>query len=186
MKKLSEMTLEELWHLFPISLVSHREEWKEYYKEMEEHLKNILSDYKYNIYHIGSTAIKGIWAKNIVDILIETDEDLGEIAKRLSENNFIIMSETKDRISLNYGYTEKGFAEKVYHIHLRHTGDCDEIYFRDYLNNNPQVAKEYEKLKLDLWKKYEFDRDAYTEAKGEFIKKYTEIGKIYRRNNNGF
>lgn len=231
MKKLCEMTLEELWHLFPISLVPHREEWKEYYKEMEECLKNILSDYTYNIYHIGSTAINGIWAKNIVDILIETDEDLKAIAESLTnigvndalylqgddsltdrwcENNapylqggwqsvrtdrgcrhtidlssefckngngFIIMSETKDRISLNYGYTEKGFAEKVYHIHLRHTGDRDEVYFRDYLNNNPQVAKEYEKLKFDLWKKYEFDRDAYTEAKTDFIKTYTKKGK---------
>ena len=171
------MILEELWHLFPISLVSHREEWKEYYKEMEEYLRSILPDCKYNIYHIGSTAVKDIWAKNIVDVLIETDEDLEEIAKRLSENDCIIMSKSQNRISLNMGYTEQGFAEKVYHIHLRHTGDCDEIYFKDYLNNNPQTAKEYEKLKLDLWKKYEFDRDAYTEAKGDFIKKWTEKGK---------
>ncbi len=33
-------------------------------------------------------------------------------------------------------------------------------------------AKEYERLKLSLWKKFEYNRDAYTESKGEFIKKY--------------
>ena len=47
-----------------------------------------------------------------------------------------------------------------------------------------KIAKEYEKLKLSLWEKFEHNRDAYTESKGEFIKKYTEIakkkyGKIY-------
>lgn len=56
-------------------------------------------------------------------------------------------------------------------------GDNDEIYFRDYLNERFDVAKEYEFLKLKLWKKYGFNRDAYTNAKTDFIKKYTDIAK---------
>ena len=84
------------------------------------------------------------------------------------------MSREKNRISFNKGYTENGFAEKVYHLHLRFEGDNDELYFRDYLNGNKAVAAEYEKLKLSLWKRLEHGRDGYTKAKTDFIKKYTE------------
>ena len=48
-----------------------------------------------------------------------------------------------------------------------------ELYFRNYLNEHPQIAKEYETLKLELWKKHEHNRDAYTEAKTDFIRKWT-------------
>lgn len=54
------------------------------------------------------------------------------------------MSSSESRYSFNWGYTEKGFADKVYHLHLRYEGDNDELYFRDYLNENPLYAKEYE------------------------------------------
>lgn len=59
-------------------------------------------------------------------------------------------------------------------MHLRFAGDNDELYFRDYLNDHPDLAKEYEKLKMALWKKHEHDRDAYTEAKSGFIRKRTQ------------
>ena len=52
------------------------------------------------------------------------------------------------------------------------------MYFRDYLNDNPDVAKEYETLKLSLWKKYEHNRDEYTDAKSEFVIKNTEKAKL--------
>lgn len=88
-------------------------------------------------------------------------------------SGFTMMSNEGKRISLNLGYTKDGFAEKVYHVHLRLVGDNDELYFRDYLNAHPQVAKEYETLKLRLWREFEHDRDAYTEAKTAFIKAVT-------------
>lgn len=53
----------------------------------------------------------------------------------------------------------------------------DEVFFRDYLNCHPDAAKEYEQLKLKLWQKYEHNRDAYTDAKTDFVKKYTDIAK---------
>ena len=61
-------------------------------------------------------------------------------------------------------------------------GDHDELYFRDYLQEHPAVAKNYEQLKLSLWKQYEHNRDAYTDSKTDFIKKYTkEAKKLYGR-----
>lgn len=178
-KKLSEMTLEELWELFPIFLTRHNDLWKDYYLEEESNLKKILPN-EAIINHIGSTAIKEIYAKPIVDILVELNGNLKYVATILENNGWIIMNESDKRISLNKGYTESGFAEKVYHLHLRYIGDNDEIYFRDYLINNSIVAKEYETLKLTLWKKYEHDRDAYTKAKSEFVLKYTELAKSYK------
>ena len=88
------------------------------------------------------------------------------------------MSETSDRISFNKGYTEKGFAERVFHLHLRYIGDNDELYFRDYLIEHTNIAIEYERMKLELWKKYEFNRDGYTNSKTDFIQKYTEKAKL--------
>ena len=128
---------------------------------------------------IGSTAIHGIWAKNIVDVMVEISEkaDMKEIARILEQNGFIRMSDEKRRITLNKGYTKEGFADKVYHIHLRYAGDNDELYFRDYLNEHPQIAREYEALKLELWKRYEHNRDAYTDAKTDFIRKWTTVQK---------
>lgn len=179
-KRLSEMTLEELWKLFPIFLTEHNGQWKDYYIEIETFLKDILTDYKIKrISHIGSTAISNIWAKPIIDILVEidTNENIENVANVIEINGFIRMSSEKNRISFNRGYTENGFSEKVYHLHLRYVGDNSELYFRDYLNEYQEIAKAYERLKLDLWKQYEYNRNGYTEAKTAFIAQYTEEAK---------
>ena len=177
-KKLSEMTLEELWQLFPIILTEHKDCWEKYYADEAAGLKKLLPEDS-EINHVGSTAVKGIWAKPIVDILAEVDEavNLSEVSTVLQDNGWIKMSEIDRRISFNKGYTENGFAEKVFHLHLRYAGDNNELYFRDFLIAHPEIAKEYEILKLGLWKKFEHDRDGYTSAKGEFVKKYTMLAK---------
>ena len=179
-KDLSEMTLEELWELFPIFLVEHDDRWEVYYDEIEKELTGLLSDqHVVRISHIGSTAVQEIWAKNIVDVMVEIPENnsMKDVARILEQNGFTIMSAEANRISLNKGYTENGFADKVYHIHLRYAGDNDELFFRDYLNDHTDVAKEYEALKLRLWKQYKHNRDAYTNAKTDFITKWTAEAK---------
>lgn len=184
--KLLEMSLEELWELFPIFLVPPNDKWNGFYEEMRSFLQSILLECPIErISHIGSTAISGIWAKDIVDVLVEVSKnfDIQNVAKIMEKNGFLRMSTEADRISLNYGYTKDGFADKVFHVHLRYLGDHDELYFRDYLNEHPQIAKEYETMKLRLWKLFEHDRDAYTNAKTEFVKKWTsEAKKVYENN----
>ena len=73
-KKLSEMTLEELWQLFPIFLTEHQDCWKEWYLEEESLLKRVLTRIE-RISHIGSTALSSIWAKPIIDILVEVPKE---------------------------------------------------------------------------------------------------------------
>ena len=178
-KALSDMTMEELWELFPIILTEHKEIWDKWYAEEQKRLAGILPPETIRISHIGSTAIKSIWAKPIIDILVEIPVSLpmSEIKELLIQNGYTCMSEQQDRSSFNRGYTNEGFAEKVFHLHLRYEGDNDELYFRDYLNENPLLAKQYEELKLSLWKKFEHDRDGYTFAKTDFIAEHTDKAK---------
>ena len=179
-KKLSEMSLKELWELFPIFLTEHKRCWHDWFDEESERLETILPQNQIiRVNHIGSTAVDAIWAKPIIDILVEIPKEcnMDNIKEILTSNGYICMNQSDGRMLFNRGYTENGFAEKVYHLHLRYKGDNDELYFRDYLINHPDVAKEYEKLKLDLWKKYEHDRDGYTNAKTEFVSRYTEMAR---------
>ena len=185
MKPLEYLSLEELWEMFPIVLTPNNDYWEEWAGEEILSLKNLLKDSISTIHHIGSTVIKGIWAKPIIDLLIETEkkDDFGKIKSILIKTGYICMNQSEDRISFNKGYTPEGYAERVFHLHLRIKGDNDEIYFREYLNDHPDIAKEYEQLKLSLWKKFEHDRDGYTEAKTVFVKFYTlkakkELGLI--------
>ena len=180
------MSLEELWQLFPIILTEHQDEWEVWYREEEEALAQILPvQYTARISHVGSTAVRGIQAKPIVDILVEITPgyNMKNIEGILCKNGWLCMSRDEKRMSFNKGYTENGFAERVFHLHLRYEGDNDELYFRDYLREYPEIANKYEQLKLSLRKQFEHDRDGYTEAKTEFVKRYTaEAKSLYGRN----
>lgn len=177
-KSLSELTLEELWQLFPIFLTEHRDDWAPWYGEEAALLRELLGPGAI-LSHVGSTAIKGIWAKPIIDVLIELPDSaaLKSAADALKAAGYICMSRNRDRADFNKGYTPEGFAERVFHLHLRLIGDHDELYFRDYLNAHPGTAKEYEALKLGLWKQYEHDRDGYTRQKTAFVAQYTALAK---------
>ncbi len=179
MKSLEEMTLQELWMLFPIVLVEHKDCWNDWAVEEIARLKELLGDRVVAISHIGSTAIKDIWAKPIMDILMEVGAGiaLSEIKSSIIAAGYRCMSETANRISFNKGYTPEGFADKVFHLHLHYAGDNDEIYFRDYLNAHREIAVAYESLKMNLWKRFEYDRDGYTAAKTDFVARYTNLAK---------
>lgn len=182
-KELSEMTLEELWELFPVILKAHNKDYKKWYEIEKQNLldcigvKDVL-----RINHIGSSAVEGLISKSIVDILLEIDNrtNIEQLSNILTNNGWIMMSSQKEpymQMSFNKGYTKEGFAEKVYHLHVRYYDNWNELYFRDYLMEYKEVANEYGKLKLGLLEKYKNDRDGYTKAKSDFILEYTEKAK---------
>jgi len=179
-KKLSQMDLDELWHLFPIVLSEHQTDWETWYAREARLLTSLLpSGALVRISHIGSTAIGGICAKPIVDILVEIVPTctMEPIESLLLQNGYLCMSRSPRRMSFNKGYTEHGFADQVFHLHLRYSGDHDELYFRDYLRAHPETAKAYEALKRSLWEEYRYNRDGYTDAKTGFVQKYTQKAK---------
>jgi len=184
-KPLEKMTNEELWQLFPIIVSEHKDYWKDYFAEERSFLKKLLGKDALKIHHIGSTSIPGLPAKPTIDILIEMRDELDtdEMIRKMKGAGYIYSPQPRKPapyMMFMKGYTPEGFAERVFHVHVRYSGNWDEIYFRDYLLKHPKIAKEYAELKLKLKEQYEHDRDAYTAAKTEFITKITNLAKRNR------
>ncbi|MGZ7196487.1 GrpB family protein, partial [Streptococcus pyogenes] len=91
----------ERWQLFPIFLVAPKAEWATWFQEERSSLLSLLGEKRCtDISHVGSTAIPAIWAKNIVDILleVETIEDLDDCQSILLQHGWFAMSKEHDRI----------------------------------------------------------------------------------------
>ncbi|NLW31536.1 MAG: GrpB family protein [Fibrobacter sp.] len=187
-KKLEEMTNEELWKLFPVIVSEYNPIWKENYlseKKIIEKaigIKNIV-----RINHYGSTSVPGLKAKPTIDILLEIkdDTDTDKLINAMRGAGYIYSPQPQNpppHMMFLKGYTNEGFRGQAFHVHVRYGGVWDELFFRDYLCNHPEVAHEYSKLKLELKQKFEYDRDGYTEAKTGFIKKYTKMAKKENKN----
>jgi len=182
-KPLHEMTNEELWELFPIVLSEYSPIWKENYlteKIVIEQVVGIQNIVRMN--HYGSTSVPNLIAKPTIDILLEVKNDTN-IEKLILNMQSVgyIYSEQPNKpapcMMFMKGYTPQGFKGQIFHVHLRYSGDWGELYFRDYLLAHPEIVDEYGKLKMKLKKKYEHDRDGYTNAKTDFIKRITKLAR---------
>ena len=112
---------------------------------------------------------------------IYEDTDINKLIAALPSPEYICLNEAAPtlptpppHLMFLKGYLPDGFAEKVYHIHVRYPGDWDELHFRDYLITHPETAAEYAALKAKLHKDFEHNRDGYTAAKTAFIRAATE------------
>ncbi len=125
--------------------------------------------------HIGSTAVPGIKAKPSIDVLmvISSNTDLDELKSVIASLGYHCIPQPEKPapyFMFAKGYTPQGFKGQAFHVHVRYPGNWDEVNFRDYLIQHPEKAKQYEELKMELAKKHKYDRDAYTNAKTDFIK----------------
>ena len=175
------MTNEERAKLYPIILTEYNPEWPHWFDEEKERLLRLIGVGNIaRITHIGSTAVPGLTAKPTIDLLLEIDENknIEELVAFLPSDEYICLRKqtipTADLALFLKGYTSTGFAERVFHIHVRLVGDWDEVRFRDYLLAHSDTADEYTALKRELKEQFEYDRDAYTNSKGEFIKTVTK------------
>ena len=177
------MTNEELWVLFPIILRKHRAEWAKFYEQEKDTIISALgTNNMYRINHIGSTSVPGLIAKPTIDILLEipTDADIPSLTAALISAGYICNTQPNNpapHLMFMKGYTPQGFRGQAVHLHVRFPGDWNELYFRDYLRSHPETAKSYGKLKQNLQLRYEHDRDAYTEAKTDFIQEATRLAR---------
>lgn len=182
--KLKEMTNEERWQLFPIILKPYNPNYNQWYHQEELRLKSLIGmDNIMRINHIGSTSVHGLLSKPTIDILLEVKDEsiISFIAKNIESNGYICLRQTDGfnhpSLLCLKGYGEKGFEEKVFHVHIRLINDHKELYFRDYLRDHPHIAEKYGDLKIELMKKYKHHRDHYTDHKTDFIKTYTQMAK---------
>jgi GrpB-like predicted nucleotidyltransferase (UPF0157 family) len=182
-KDLNQFSIDELGKLFPIVISNPNPKWGKIFKQEKEKIISILGmDIIDQIEHIGSTAVPNLKAKPTIDILliIKNNVNLEKIILQLGNLGYHYISKQENpppHMMFAKGYSKNGYVGQAFHIHIRYKGDWDEIYFRDYLLKNPDVAKEYEKLKLKLAKRHKHNREEYTEAKTDFIKKINKLAR---------
>ena len=140
-------------------------------------LKNIFTEYAVDIQHIGSTAIKKIKAKPIIDIVVGlTDiKNIYLFEDKLKLNGFIYDLKSNEKRQLFFKINKAN--NKTHNIYIvNHNGKSwyDYIIFRDYMNINENKAREYEALQLSVKGKYKYAIPTYIKVKSDFIKKTIE------------
>jgi GrpB-like predicted nucleotidyltransferase (UPF0157 family) len=162
-----------------IHLSDYDPNWANLFENEKTLLSKVLPGNS-TIEHIGSTAIKGLCAKPIIDILCGIE-------------NFSQADSLVDNIvGLNYEYVGKytfliperrffrKYSDSKFHIHLVQTGSNwweRHILFRDYLEENADARNEYDSLKKELAKREWSDGNEYADAKTNFIKAIEEKAK---------
>lgn len=169
-----------------IDIVPYDPNWSKLFIEEAIFLKKKFPKTINRVEHFGSTAVLGLSAKPVVDMLIEVT------SYKDAKKNIVPYLE-----SLGYDYfwrpeidkppmyawfikrNEQG--ERTHHLHMvrRDSKLWDRLYFRDYLRKFPREAEKYGRLKTEISKEYANDREAYTKAKTEFVVSITEKAKQY-------
>ena len=164
-----------------VKLCEHEKEWEIEARNTIFRLKQILGDVIKDIQHVGSTSIISIKAKPIIDIAVAVDDfdDIIIFEKELKDNGFYYrpnaQASIKNQLLFACGSYYEGTGEMQTHfIHVVRTNSIDwinYINFRDYLNNTPSAAKEYEELKVSLALQAPVDkgREKYLQGKHDFI-----------------
>lgn len=160
-----------------IELAAYNPHWPHMARvEIEQLRATLPCDHILEFQHVGSTAIPHIKAKPIIDIQIAVDSlsTIKPIAISALENlNYVYWYDNPDPQRMFFVKGMPPFGEKrTHHVHIyeptsRHWSE--KIKFRDYLIAHPEVAQEYEDLKLKLAAEYTHNREKYTQAKTEFI-----------------
>jgi GrpB-like predicted nucleotidyltransferase (UPF0157 family) len=123
------------------------------------------------IEHVGSTAIPGVTAKPVIDIVVGV-RDLPSAEPAHAAVAPLGYVSFPYRPTEEHWFCKPSPAYRTHHLHLvpfESTLWRDRLTFRDYLRAHPAVAAEYAGLKRGLATQYRFDREAYTDAKAPFI-----------------
>lgn len=164
----------------PIEIVPYSHEWEEEFRLLATRLREGLGDVALRIDHIGSTAVPGLRAKDVIDIQVTVASlnQVEPIHRGVEQAGFVLHEwiAVDHRPPGEEGPEEdwlKRFAreapgEKRTHIHIREQGRRNQRYallFRDYLRAHPLVAEAYARLKETIALFHREDRDAYVEIK---------------------
>ena len=176
-----------------VTVVPYDPTWPESFQHERDHLRGCLpTTLLGRIEHFGSTAVPGLAAKPIVDMLVEvasleeTKEHIVPVLT-LQGYDYFWRPTHGDDVPPWYAWfikRDRGGA-RTHHIHMveRHFEHWDRLLFRDYLIKYEEVAAEYQALKIRLATVHRNDRVTYTRAKTEFIVRVTEQAKRLWRTN---
>lgn len=160
-----------------VRLEAHTDEWKKEFLSVKMDILNSTPIQENRIEHIGSTAIKGIVAKPILDLVVGVD-DIESVDKAvfqgLKESGFLRLRVERPNEIVFAKFTDETYEVKTHFIHLV---DYDKnlwkdfIFFRDYLNSNKTEREQYEVLKIKFIEEKNGGINQYTDYKESFVKK---------------
>jgi GrpB-like predicted nucleotidyltransferase (UPF0157 family) len=171
-----------------VEVVPYDPTWAERFRSEREHLLSCLpADLVRRVEHFGSTAVPGLSAKPIVDILVEVT-DLVRTQERIvpvleaQGYEYFWRPTSGDDVPPFYAWFIKRDAsgQRTHHIHMVEASfreHWDRLLFRDYLIAHPDVARRYQELKLKLASRYTEDRLAYAREKAAFIDEVTAAAR---------
>lgn len=152
--------------------------WKEKYEEEALLIRKVLVDNCIAIYHIGSTSVKSLAAKPIIDIMVvvKSLKSVDDLAKNFSKIGYEYLGEFGIE---GRRYLRKGGDERTHQIHIFQAGDWDNIgrhlAFRDYMRTHEKERNEYAKIKTELAHRFPYDIDGYCDGKENFMRKIEEL-----------
>jgi GrpB-like predicted nucleotidyltransferase (UPF0157 family) len=174
-----------------VAVVAYDPAWPEAFRAEKEQLLSCLpEDLIRRVEHFGSTAVPGLAAKPIVDILVEvtnletTRVQVVPVLEAKGYEYFWRPTHGGDGPPFYAWFIKRDpqSGTRTHHIHMvegTFAEHWDRLLFRDYLIDHPEVTREYEALKKRLAFDSPRDRVAYTRGKGEFIVRVTEEAKRY-------
>lgn len=162
----------------PIRLAPYDPAWPSRFAEERAALSEAIGAWAPGgIHHVGSTAVPGLDAKPIVDILVGVDglEESRACFEPLATLDYLYAPYRADEM---HWFCKPSPNRRTHHLHLVPTDSSrfrEELAFRDWLRSSPAIAREYAALKHDLAARFSQDREAYTDAKADFI--HRTLGK---------
>ena len=156
-----------------IKVIEYNPVWEKLYKQEADNIRKILGELLIEIYHIGSTAVVGLKAKPIIDIMpVVRDIDSVDLHNLDFEK---LGYECMDEFGIpKRRYFRKGGDERTHQIHIFEQNNQKDINrhlaVRDFLKTHSDVAAEYGELKINLAMKYPNDIEAYCDGKDAFVK----------------
>lgn len=163
-----------------VNVYPHSEEWSVLFEKEKINVCNCIKEYVIDIQHVGSTSIRGIYAKPIIDIVVAIN-DLKDGFKLIEDLEYIGYHFKGSLGKSNRFFFWKGNEDNNTHnLHIVQYGDKNWdnlILFRDFMNNHSDYRDKYCSLKLDLANKYKNDRDAYTKGKTKFVIDVIQLAK---------
>ena len=170
-----------------VALQPHQVIWVENAAETIAELKTVLGEVAVDVQHIGSTSIRSIYAKPIIDLVIGV-RDFEEIKAKIDDLEKIgVIFRGQDhpgQLLFVKGDFEKD--TRTHHIHTVLWGEnewVNYVNFRDYLNAYPDKAAQYDALKCHLLQDFADDRGAYTSGKQELIDQLLSEARVWRESN---
>ncbi len=159
-----------------VAIVEYDAAWPSRFEEECKGLGRVLTSWLAGpIEHIGSTAVPGLAAKPVIDIMagVETLEGSRDAIEAVGILGYCYFPY---RAEIMHWFCKPSDTVRTHHLHLVPVGSprwVRPIAFRNYLRAHRDVAAEYEQLKRGLALQFRFDREAYTEAKTPFIETMT-------------